>query len=244
MEHKNNSEAIWPNDVMRAIDSVLKTNFESWYEVLESIVDNLRFEWDASKWIPTYTITESLGLLWENEDQFNKITSLIAFVEKKTQDIQNAENYLSKWYALKIKTTIIELQNNIRRKEEEINNMDRNDAFEIRMIQNYEKNIEDMNYEIKYHKNDVSKIQTRQKKNDIIITINRLKNQLEPWKIENNLKIENKIKEQHERLIDLIKISSYTMLDVLHDTLKLFPEEMQTRYQRSKELWQNFWETK
>jgi len=30
MEHKNNSEAIWPNDVMRAIDSVLKTNFESW----------------------------------------------------------------------------------------------------------------------------------------------------------------------------------------------------------------------
>ncbi|NCQ81688.1 hypothetical protein GW750_02575 [bacterium] len=58
--------------------------------------------------------------------------------------------------------------------------MDRNDAFEIRMIQNYEKNIEDMNYEIKYHKNDVSKIQTRQKKNDIIITINRLKNQLEP----------------------------------------------------------------
>ncbi|NCQ81689.1 hypothetical protein GW750_02580 [bacterium] len=50
------------------------------------------------------------------------------------------------------------------------------------------------------------------------------------------MKIENKIKEQHERLIDLIKISSYTMLDVLHDTLKLFPEEMQTRYQRSKEL--------
>ncbi len=242
MEHKNNSEAIWPNDVMRAIDSVLKTNFESWDEVLEGIVDDLRFEWDASKWIPTYTIIESLGLLWKSEDQFNKITSLIAFVEKNTKDVQYAEkNFMKNRNKYLSIPKILEKEETILEYEEEIKKLNKEKSLL------YEKQISGLEEVIDLIRNNIQKYKANestspviQRCDEIFERIARLESQVDQWEGD----IQKKLRADYNELTELSKVSSYTMLKILNHTLENFPEEMQTRYQHSKDLWQNFWETK